>query len=219
MQTQSDLLRKRHTRDGGGKNISSKKSKKQEHKVTSSTKAILTTLQAEYPTLDFYFEKAIMLSAFRKNIENEKSYISPDGGFIFVRLEDGKKICVFSSESKHQGTNDKRIAEGLKPQAKGNAIERAHKNFNEIDLLLESQKTFPFLVCCSGYDFHDGSTIRDRAGAMSRKSPFNTIYVNRDEHGRSRASVMLRQKRWEAEEIVEMGLRMSREVIKIELDL
>lgn len=158
------------------------------------------------------------MKEFRENIENDKSYFSPDGGFIFASYEN-KEVCVLVTESKHQGTNDKRIEEGLKPQAKGNAIERSAKNFTELTLLLEDQKSFPMLLFCSGFDFHVGSTIRDRASALCQKDPFGILYAERDSRGRGRASVMFRQEKWINDEVINLGSELARKVIKIEFGL
>ena len=58
----------------------------------------------------------------------KESFIKPDGGFLYATDKEGNKKLILVAEVKRQGTNDKRLSEGLPKQAKGNAIERLGKN-------------------------------------------------------------------------------------------
>jgi len=130
----------------------------------------------------------------------------PDGGIIFVKIND-KWYPILISEAKKQGTNnilraikemydwnysDERIAEEVGwrvervtktikdakfKQARGNAIERAYKNWEELRLYMEEYDYFPYLIFASGCDFEEGSTIPDRMDAMTRGLPRNVDYT------------------------------------------
>jgi len=52
----------------------------------------------------------------------------PDGGILYIVTKDEQKYPILITEMKNQGTNDLRLKEGKKKQAKGNAIERLGKN-------------------------------------------------------------------------------------------
>lgn len=95
-----------------------------------------------------------------KNKDN-KGYSSPDGGYIYWRIN-GKKHLILITEDKKQGTNDKRMAEGLKRQSLGNAIERFAKNSNFNSLLVHEEDIYPYILFGSGCDFHESETIAGR---------------------------------------------------------
>ncbi len=54
--------------------------------------------------------------------------MTSDGGFLCIENNKGDRFPILIPEVKNQGTNDLRQQEGLKKQAKGNAIERLGKN-------------------------------------------------------------------------------------------
>ena len=72
--------------------------------------------------------------------EFDTTSIRPDGGFVSLVLGD-KLYPLLISEVKHQGTNDKRLAEGKSLQAQGNAIERLGKNVSRSLTKSSSQLT------------------------------------------------------------------------------
>ena len=47
---------------------------------------------------------------------------------MYIVTKDEQKYPILITEMKNQGTNDLRLKEGKKKQAKGNAIERLGKN-------------------------------------------------------------------------------------------
>ena len=92
-------------------------------------------------------------------VENAK--IKPDGGIIEVmdRLDHYRVALV--GESKHQGNDIEKIRAGIKQgknkdqdlMVAGNAIERVHKNIQEIRNLMLDEIHFPYVVFLQGSNF------------------------------------------------------------------
>jgi len=70
-----------------------------------------------------------------------------------------------------------RCDKGLKKQAMGNAIERAHKNYNEIKNLFDPYPYTGYILFGYGCDFQQGSSIIDRLNAMTYYDTFNTLHI------------------------------------------
>src|SRR3989344_4996920 len=91
----------------------------------------------------------------------EKSEIKPDGGIIEVKDKKGNWRIVLVSEAKHQGKDIENISKGIfvgknKDQdtmVAGNAIERSHKNINEIRNIMVDEKHFPYILFLQGSNF------------------------------------------------------------------
>ena len=134
--------------------------------------------QLKYPDHHFVLNKTIPQTRISKpfnssyNPANIKSCIKPDGGILFM---DGHPIL--STEAKKQGTNDKRRSEGKNKQAMGNAIERAHKNYNEIKNLFDPYPYTSYILFGYGCDFVNGSSINDRLSAMTYYDNFNILHI------------------------------------------
>lgn len=101
----------------------------------------------------------------------EKSYMSPDGGILFVESPTGKKYPILISEDKIQGTNDSRKASGKEKQSTGNAIERAGKNMNLSKTLCGGLSYFPYVLFGAGCDFYHTETISMRLVQMNYLFP------------------------------------------------
>lgn len=98
--------------------------------------------------------------------EDGRCSFRPDGGMIFVTHNgvDYPLICI---EDKLQGTNDRRLAQGLSRQSTGNAIERAAKNIKMFEMLTRCYGAFPYVLFAAGCDFHNSETISQRLVAMN----------------------------------------------------
>jgi type II restriction enzyme len=179
MDSQSDQLRFRQSRDGGGKSINTEEAKVHDVKVKDVMEQVLIDLRIKYPEKNFSLEKTLKQSmiAHRFNPSyqpsNPNSTIKPDGGILFLN----DNIPLLSTEAKKQGTNQKRCDEGLKKQAMGNAIERAHKNYNEIKNLFDPYPYTGYILFGYGCDFQPGSSIIDRLSAMTYYDSFNTLHI------------------------------------------
>jgi hypothetical protein len=143
--------------------------------------ALLVLLRQKYPNLKFGFEKKKMLRTIEKLVNGEnyttsdKSFITPDGGFIWVIIG-GMKYYVLVSEQKRQGTNDKLFLLGKPPQACGNAVERFPKNKKLFDLIFMNEDINPTVAFFQGCDFFDEeTTIGDRVRSFMDFQPQNTI--------------------------------------------
>lgn len=71
------------------------------------------------------------------------------------------------------------MSAGKGTQSKGNAIERACKNYLEICNHQLNEDIFPYLIFVTGCDLDDGSSISDRLTGMTRGGPFNRLTVRK----------------------------------------
>ena len=227
MGSQGDKLSQRHLRDGGGKNINNECAKAHDVKVRYVMSRVLSIIQAMFPERHFELKAVILQKNISGNINskyqpsNPKSSIRPDGGVLFM---DG--IPILSIEAKKQGTNSERERGGKKKQAMGNAIERAHKNYNEIKNMQDKYPFTSYLLFAYGCDFVNGSSIIDRLSAMTYYDSFNTLHI-KDEitekningeqlrERRKKASVFLQEQPFEETFIYEKCM----DAIKIVMDL
>ena len=162
-------------------NVKNNESQKQDSNIKVVNENILSELKQKYPKYNFGIDSKMMLRDIEKIVNgknyttSDKSYIIPDGGFLWVEIN-GKKYFILISEQKRQGTNDKRILEGKEPQSVGNAVERFPKNKKLFDLLLGNEKIYPVIVFFQGCDFFDKeSTIGDRVRSFMDFLPQNQI--------------------------------------------
>lgn len=138
-------------------------------------------------------------------LEREDTFMKPDGGILVLKKVNDThyKRIALSVEMKRQGTNDKRLAEGKKIQAQGNAIERLGKNLIGIRATLQYEKVTPFVCFGWGVDFAEGSTIRDRVVTMNEFYPLNRIFVHKRE-GFAPVSMYFREREWEESELFDI---------------
>jgi len=180
----SERLRQTAASLGGGRGIFNEDALGHEVWLQESVSKLIPILQEEYPSVEFFWKKKITKREIATKVnpkvpynpEVEKSFVSPDGGVLFVKYK-GEEYPILISEAKKQGTNVIRLDEGLKKQSKGNAIERAFKNIDEFKLYCEDLDYFPYVIFACGCDFESGSSILDRLDAMTRYEPRNVNYV------------------------------------------
>ena len=137
----------------------------------------------------------------------DTSSIRPDGGILYIdgRPEDESKYPILIAEVKNQGTNDRRVAEGLRRQAKGNAIERLGKNVIGLRVALMRESIFPFVCFGYGCDFEQGSSILDRVSTMAMFGKLNTTYLYNEQDGRlNRGSFYFREQQWSVSEMADV---------------
>jgi len=195
----SERLRQTAASLGGGRGIFNEDALGHEVGMQKSVSKLIAILQEEYPSVEFLWKKKITKREIVAKVnpkvpynpEVENSFISPDGGVLFVKYK-GIDLPILISEAKKQGTlfflqagklredlTDTQIALALsgKEQGKGNAIERAYKNIDEFKLYCEDLNYFPYVIFACGCDFESGSSILDRLDAMTRYEPRNVNYV------------------------------------------
>ena len=109
-----------------------KRAKKQEIKLNSTIDTLLSNLKQKYPTYKFIKKSKILLKDICElgnqklntnvfSFEQDKSYLQPDGGIIYIVI-DNIEYPILISERKRQGTIDILLQEQGKVQkARGNA--------------------------------------------------------------------------------------------------
>ena len=149
------------------------------------------------------------------NYHFKRSAMKPDGGILSMVDKAGNGKPILIAEVKNQGTNDRREAEGLERQAKGNAIERLGKNVIGFRTAMMHESIVPFVCFGYGCDFADDSSILDRVTTIAMFGPLNTInVVNRGEAGAfNRGSFFFREPRWEIREMVDIMVEVSSRAI------
>lgn len=172
--------------------------------------------------------------------------IKPDGGIIEVKDKDGKWRIVLVCEAKHQGKDIENISKGIlvgknnnqELMVAGNAIERSHKNINEIRNLMIDEKHFPYILFLQGSNFltepitvtkpnvtevilkHDAGALNriDRLTAANYSLPINqnsceNIFITIDEKTvmLQAVSIYTKPTEWEIEEMlpIMMGVSMT----------
>ena len=155
---------------------------------------IITFLREKFPSVSF------------ANPSVGKSYMKPDGGITYLVAKNGKKYPILIGEVKNQGTNDKRIKEGLKKQAKGNAVERLGKNVIGFRTYMLTEAIFPYVCFGDGCDFEEGSSILDRVLTIAMFGALNIDHTaNCGQNGLfNRGSYYFRDKEWTIKEIYDI---------------
>ena len=203
-------LQLRETRAGKVINVNSVK---QESDVYQALHKVIANINAKYGLHlhhDPYWYLKYIVENLRKNYPDDDfsyyfatSSIRPDGGILSLLDPDGNKYPILMSEVKNQGTNDLRLQEGLKAQAKGNAIERLGKNVIGLRAALVHETIFPFVCFGYGCDFAEDSSILDRVVTIAMFGKLNTTHLhNSGEGGRlNRGSFYFREPKWEVSEM------------------
>ncbi len=140
--------------------------------VGKTSRVVKEQLEFEFPMLTFRYRKDLMKKEINdalKRIDDylgqtlfvESAKIKPDGGLIEVKDDNGNWRVVLVSEAKHQGKDIENIKIGKLVgknnnqdlMVAGNAIERAHKNVNEIANFMLGERYFPYILFLEGSNF------------------------------------------------------------------
>lgn len=164
---------------------------------------IVAHLRRSFPEVDFYHHF-------------ERSSIRPDGGVLFIESKTGEKYPILISEVKNQGTNDKRVSEGLAKQAKGNAIERLGKNVIGLRAALLTETIFPFICFGYGCDFAEDSSILDRVVTIAMFGRLNVTHLHQQGPGGEfrRGSFYFREDQWTVDEMSTLMLDIARRSVQ-----
>jgi len=175
---------------------------KLDHKQNMYLKDIVQNLSELYPDVDFSYNF-------------DSSNMRPDGGILYLVAKDEKKYPILITEVKNQGTNDLRLKEGKKKQAKGNAIERLGKNVIGFRVALLNESIFPFICFGDGCDFDKESSILDRVITISMFGKLNKIRVhNEGPNGIfNRGSFYFREKLWTPAEMADKMIDIAEKSI------
>lgn len=168
------------------------------HEKQLFLKDVVAELKVHFPDVDFHHHF-------------DRSALKPDGGILFVQTKTGDPLPILITEVKNQGTNDLREQEGLKKQAKGNAIERLGKNVIGFRTAMLKETIFPFVCFGYGCDFESHSSILDRVTTIAMFGKLNTTYLhNQGPQGTfNRGSFYFRPKRWTVEEMTPVMLDVA----------
>lgn len=186
-------------------------SKGQEKEVITSLRRVLERLENKFPHLTFIHTPKLTLKTvvehLRKSFPDiefyykfESSFMTPDGGFLCIENNKGDRFPILIPEVKNQGTNDLRQQEGLKKQAKGNAIERLGKNVIGLRTYLLTENIFPFVCFGYGCDFDTDSSILDRVITICMFGKLNKTYLY-NQNCFNRGSFYFRKDKWTVDEM------------------
>ena len=169
---QSRRLEKQHEIAGGPLGIFGEEAKKHDLSTREVMEQIAGALKRKHPDLSFRHRRTISKKEIHERLSNidpalgrvlfvEKSAIRPDGGIIEVLDRFDRYRVTLVSESKHQGNDVEKIEAGIKQGKKkdqdimtaGNAIERVHKNIQEVRNLMLDEAHFPYVVFLQGSNF------------------------------------------------------------------
>lgn len=195
---QTDRLRREKVRGQGPKEIFSESAQKHDTSVNDFSKAVFETLKKDFPKLEFRFRDTLQKKEINEKLNSvdarlgvtifvEKAEIRPDGGIIEVKDKDGNWRIVLVCEAKHQGKDIENISKGIlvgknnnqELMVAGNAIERSHKNINEVRNIMIGEKHFPYILFLQGSNFltepitvkrPDGTetTLKHDVGSLNR---------------------------------------------------
>ncbi len=172
MAKQTDRLRREKIRGQGPKEIFGENAQKHDVSVNDFSKVVFETLKKDFPHLEFRFRESIDKREINEKLHAvdsrlgvtifvAKASIKPDGGIIEVKDKRGEWRIVLVCEAKHQGKDIENIGKGVlvgknndqELMVAGNAIERSHKNINEIRNMMIDEKHFPYILFLQGSNF------------------------------------------------------------------
>ena len=183
-------------------------------------------LETDYRKLKFELIKRVYLKDIISNLKlqfpnysemfsdvKEKSFLAPDGGFLYSINKQGERRIILIAEVKKQGTNDERQKEGLSKQARGNAIERLGKNVIGIRTMQKHTGILPFVCFAYGDDFKDTETIMDRVVTINDFFPLNKIFIEKNFLPFEPVSMFGRQKAWSKKEMFDICYEIAKKAI------
>lgn len=252
---QTDRLRIEKVRGLGPKEIFGENALKHDASVNEFSKAVFETLQNDFPELEFRFRKSLQKREINEKLNSvdprlgvtifvENAEIRPDGGIIEVKDKHDRWRIVLICEAKHQGKDIENISKGLlvgknndqEFMVAGNAIERSHKNINEVRNIMIDEKHFPYILFLQGSNFltepvtikrldgtettlrHDGGSLNriDRLTASNYSLPINTnscenifILVDQQSVMLQAVSIYTKPTEWLIEEMFPIMMEVS----------
>lgn len=169
---QTERLTIQHIKSKGVEGIFGDAAQNHDISVKSASKIVFDVLRNSYQTLSFRYREKIEKKEINEKLREidkrlgitllvENSSIKPDGGIIEIKDKKNKWRIVLVSEAKHQGKDIENIKNGVlvgknKDQdlmVAGNAIERSHKNINEIRNIMIGERYFPYVLFLQGSNF------------------------------------------------------------------
>lgn len=258
---QTDRLRIEKVRGQGPKELFGESAQIHDKSVNSFSKVVFETLKKDFPKLEFRFRDSIKKKEINEKLNSvdarlgvtvfvENASIKPDGGIIEVKGNDDKWHIVLVCEAKHQGKDIENISKGILVgknsnqdlMVAGNAIERSHKNINEIRNVMIDEKHFPYILFLQGSNFlteptavlrpdgtevvlkHDAGSLNriDRLTSANYSLPINqnsceNIIITVDEKSvmLQAASIYTKSTEWTVEEMLPIMMDVSTTSLRI----
>lgn len=172
MKKQTDRLSIEKIKGKGPKEIFGEGAKIHDISVNKVSIIVFEALKKCFPNLEFRFRQSIYKKEINEKLNSidsrlgvtlfvAKASIKPDGGIIEVKDKYSKWRIVLVCEAKYQGKDIENIIKGnlvgknnnQELMIAGNAIERSHKNINEIKNLMIDEKHFPYILFLQGSNF------------------------------------------------------------------
>ena len=171
---QTTRLSAQHLQAGGVTGIFGELARSHDGDIRKAADAVFDLLEKKFPHLNFRARSSIKKSEIHekmKKIDSElgtklfvpSASIQPDGRVTEVEDNEGNWRVVFVGEAKFQGKDVENITKGsrtAKMEEKGqfimpagNAIERVHKNIQELKNFMLGEKYFPYIVFLQGSNF------------------------------------------------------------------
>lgn len=172
-------LSKQHRLSGGVSGIFGLDARAHDISTKEATILVKKKLEDEYPNLKFRIRKILQKSEIHEALNKidsrlgvelfvDTANIQPDGGILEVLDNKNNWRVILVSEAKHQGNDVENILNGYRTpimeqknqyiMPAGNAIERVHKNIQELKNYMLNEQHFPYVVLLKGSNFSVGST-------------------------------------------------------------
>ncbi|MCC8175028.1 MAG: restriction endonuclease [Bacteroidales bacterium] len=170
--SQSTRLTLQHKERHGVIGIFNEVARMHDYTVGHIAAKVLECLKAQYPQLSFRHRPSVTKEEINAALQKvcpelgqtlfiPHSSIIPDGGIIEVEDDNGNWRVILVSEAKHQGKDIENIKAGKLVgknndqdiMAAGNAIERSHKNIDEIANFMLGESYFPYALFLEGSNF------------------------------------------------------------------
>lgn len=191
------------------------RSKRQEKALSAAVEGVRTRLAETFPGITLSWSARVylcpLIEALRTRYPeisfcscHENSFMTPDGGVLFLVGKDGTQYPILISEKKNQGTNDQRLKEGKKRQAQGNAIERLGKNVIGFRVMMAHESIFPFVCFGDGCDFDEAISILDRVKTIAMFGTLNEEHLHREGDLFNRGTFYFRVPEWTKQEMEDL---------------
>ena len=195
---QSDRLTTQQKETDGVIGIFNDDAKNHDYEVYNTSTQTKKRLEAEFPKLKFRYRRSISKKEINESLQKidkelgqtlflPNAEIRPDGGLIEVLDDFGHWRVVVVSEAKYQGKDIENIKAGKLVgkhnnqvlMAAGNAIERAHKNIDEIANFMLAESHFPYILFLEGSNFLTQYVTVTRPDGSQYTLTYNNGTLNR----------------------------------------
>lgn len=195
---QSDRLTTQQKETDGVIGIFNDEAKNHDYEVYNTSTQTKKRLEAEFPKLKFRYRRSISKKEINESLQKidkelgqtlflPNAEIRPDGGLIEVLDDFGHWRVVVVSEAKYQGKDIENIKAGKLVgkhnnqvlMAAGNAIERAHKNIDEIANFMLAESHFPYILFLEGSNFLTQDVTVTRPDGSQYTLTYNNGTLNR----------------------------------------